>query len=113
MENQKTDPFGNIKGDARKDEENNIEVDPFTIDLKDAKEALQKSIDAWDGKVDVRSKTSLLDRVREREKIRKWKPPFFEYVDEFDREYADVHLYWSAKIIRSIKNVPKKMCELP
>ena len=74
MENQKTDPFGNIKGDARKDEENNIEVDPFTIDLKDAKEALQKSIDAWDGKVDVRSKTSLLDRVREREKIRKWKP---------------------------------------
>lgn len=108
MENQKTDPFGNIKGDEKKAEENNIEVDPFTIDLNDAKEALQKSIDAWDGKVDVRSKTSLLDRVREREKIRKWKPPFFEYVNEFDREYVDIHLYWSAKIIRSIKNVPKK-----
>ena len=77
------------------------------------KKPLQKSIDAWDGKVDVRSKTSLLDRVRERDKIRKWKPPFFEYVNEFEREYVDIHLYWSAKIIRSIKNVPKKMRELP
>ena len=42
MENQKTDPFGNIKGDEKKAEENNIEVDPFTIDLNDAEEAPSK-----------------------------------------------------------------------
>ena len=78
--------------------------------MKDEKDALQKSIDASDGKVDVRPKIFLLDRVREREKIRKWKSPFFKYVKEFGREYANIHLYWLAIIIRSIKNVPKKMC---
>ena len=73
--------------------------------MNDAKGALEKSIDAWDGKIDVKNKTSLLDRVRARENAKKWKPPFFEYVNEFDREYADIHLYWSGKVLRSIKNI--------
>jgi len=104
----KTDPFGNIKGEEIKKEKEDADLDPFVIDLNDAKGALEKSIDAWDGKIDVKNKTSLLDRVRARENAKKWKPPFFEYVNEFDREYADIHLYWSGKVLRSIKNVPRK-----
>ena len=76
MTTHKTDPFGNIKGEEIKKEKEDADLDPFVIDLNDAKGALEKSIDAWDGKIDVKNKTSLLDRVRAREMLKIWKPPF-------------------------------------
>lgn len=108
MSKKGSDPFGGIRGEVRQ-ETGEVQLDPFAVDLKDALEGIQKSIDLWDGKGSGQQvRGTLIERFRQRAKQKAEDPPNWSYVSEFDRDSADVYLRWSGTSMRVQNNIPRK-----
>jgi len=108
MPGKSSDPFGGIRGEARK-ESGSVQLDPFEVDYNDALDGIQKSIDLWDGKgPGQQTRGTLIERFRQRAKQKAEDPPNWAYVNEFDKESADVYLRWSGRTIRTQHNIPRK-----
>lgn len=103
-----SDPFGGVRGVQVKEDGQNVQLDPFEVDLKDALADIQKSLDLWDGKGQAQVRGTLIERFRQRAKQKAEDPPNWNYVNEFERDAADIYLKWAGKIIRAQRNVPKK-----
>ena len=95
------DPFGGVSSELESNSPS-----PFKIDKEEALKQIQKSIELWDKK--KVKKKSFLQKLREKNKsddiIR---APHWEYSKK-SRDYVNIHLLWSKKIIRSLSNVPVK-----
>ena len=95
------DPFGGVSSEL-----DSNSPSPFKIDKEEALKQIQKSLELWDKK--KVKKKSFLQKLREKNKsddiIR---APHWEYSKK-SRDYVNIHLLWSKKIIRSLSNVPVK-----
>ena len=95
------DPFGGVSGEL-----DSNSPSPFKIDKEEALKQIQKSLELWDKK--KVKKKGFLQKLREKNKsddiIR---APHWEYSKK-SRDYVNIHLLWSKKIIRSLSNVPVK-----
>ena len=95
------DPFGGVSGELESNSPS-----PFKIDKDEAIKQIQKSLELWDQK--KVKKKSFLQRLREKNKSDdNIKAPHWEYSKK-SRDYVNIHLLWSRKIIRSLSNVPVK-----
>ena len=96
------DPFGGVTGELETNSPS-----PFKIDKEEALKQIQKSLELWDQK-EVKKK-SFLQILREKNKSGDYniKAPHWEYSKK-SREYVNIHLLWSKKIIKSLSNVPIK-----
>ena len=96
------DPFGGVHGESEL-----TAPSPFKIDKDEALKEIQKSLDIWDEKKIV--KKSFLQSLREgRNKEKELdKAPHWSYSKK-SKEYVDIHLLWSKKIIKTLANVPIK-----
>ena len=96
------DPFGGVHGETE-----SSAPSPFKIDKEEALKEINRSMDIWDEKKVV--KKSFLQNLRERKKKDddKVKAPHWEYSKK-SKEYINIHLIWSKKIIRTLANVPYK-----
>ena len=95
------DPFGGVSGELESNSPS-----PFKIDKEEALKQIQKSIELWDKK--KVKKKSFLQKLREKNKSDDIiKAPHWEYSKK-SRDYVNIHLLWSKKIIRSLSNVPVK-----
>ena len=96
------DPFGGVHG-----EEPGNSASPFKIDKEEALREIKDSLDKWDQKKVV--KKSFLQKLRQgkvsdEENI---KAVHWNYSKE-SKEYVNINLVWSKKIIRTLANVPLK-----
>ena len=96
------DPFGGVHGESE-----SSAPSPFKIDKDEALKEIQKSMDIWDEKKNV--KKSFLQKLREGKKKEHQleKAPHWSYSKK-SKEYVNIHLLWSKKIIRTLANVPIK-----
>ena len=97
------DPFGGVQGESESNSPS-----PFKIDKEEALKEIKKSLNAWDHK--IIKKKSFLQRLREKNKLNNdeiLKAVHWEYSKK-SKNYVNVHLFWSKKIIRSLANVPLK-----
>jgi len=103
-----TDPFGGIKGEKIANKPDLSTLPPMQIDQMEALKGIKKSLDQWDGVGEARPKGTLLERFRQKAKNDKVAPPNWNYITEFNKDFADVHLRWSGQTVRSIKHVPRQ-----
>ena len=95
------DPFGGVSSELEANSPS-----PFKIDKEEALKQIQKSLELWDQK--KVKKKSFLQKLREKNKsYDNIKAPHWEYSKK-SRDYVNIHLLWSRKIIRSLSNVPVK-----
>ena len=95
------DPFGGVSSEL-----DSNSPSPFKIDKEEALKQIQKSLELWDKK--KVKKKSFLQKLREKNKSDdNIKAPHWEYSKK-SRDYVNIHLLWSKKIIRSLSNVPVK-----
>ena len=95
------DPFGGVSSELESNSPS-----PFKIDKEEALKQIQKSLELWDKK--KVKKKSFLQKLREKNKSDdNIKAPHWEYSKK-SRDYVNIHLLWSKKIIRSLSNVPVK-----
>ena len=95
------DPFGGVSSEL-----DSNSPSPFKIDKEEALKQIQKSLELWDKK--KVKKKSFLQKLREKNKSDDIiKAPHWEYSKK-SRDYVNIHLLWSKKIIRSLSNVPVK-----
>jgi hypothetical protein len=96
------DPFGGVHGETE-----SSGPSPFKIDKEEALKEINRSMDIWDEKKVV--KKSFLQTLREGKKKDddNVKAPHWEYSKK-SKEYVNIHLIWSKKIIRTLANVPYK-----
>ena len=97
------DPFGGVSGELESNSPS-----PFKIDKEEALKQIQKSLELWDQK--KVKKKSFLQILREKTRSdddHNIKAPHWEYSKK-SRDYVNIHLLWSKKIIRSLSNVPIK-----
>ena len=95
------DPFGGVSSELESNSRS-----PFKIDKEEALKQIQKSLELWDQK--KVKKKSFLQKLREKNKSDdNIKAPHWEYSKK-SRDYVNIHLLWSRKIIRSLSNVPVK-----
>ena len=108
MSKKRTDPFGGIQGQKVSSGPDLSKLPPLQVDRMEAVKAIKKSLDLWDG-VGVTKKTgTLIERFRQKQSQENEVAENWNYISEFDKEFADVHLKWSGQTIRSIKHVPAK-----
>jgi hypothetical protein len=102
MSSQVKDPFGGVLGESK-----STSPSPFKVDKEQALKDIQKSINIWDNKKIVRK--SFLQKLREKSKSEEMyeKASHWDYSKE-SKEYVNIHLVWSKKIIRTLSNVPLK-----
>ena len=94
------DPFGGVSNEFQANSPS-----PFKIDKEEALKQIQKSLELWDQK---KLKKSFLQKLREKNKSDdNIRAPHWEYSKK-SRDYVNIHLLWSRKIIRSLSNVPVK-----
>ena len=97
----KKDPFGGVSSEVESNSPS-----PFKIDKEESLKQIQKSLELWDQK--KVKKKSFLQKLREKNKSDdNIKAPHWEYSKK-SRDYVNIHLLWSKKIIRSLSNVPVK-----
>ena len=96
------DPFGGVSGQSE-----NAAPSPFKIDKNQALKEIQVSLDIWDQKNLV--KKSFLQTLREGGKKNRndIKASHWNFSKK-SKDYVNVHLVWSKKIIRTLTNVPFK-----
>ena len=95
------DPFGGVSSELESNSPS-----PFKIDKEEALKQIQKSLELWDQK--KLKKKSFLQKLREKNKSDdNIRAPHWEYSKK-SRDYVNIHLLWSRKIIRSLSNVPVK-----
>ena len=95
------DPFGGVSSEFHANSPS-----PFKIDKEEALKQIQKSLELWDHK--KVKKKSFLQKLREKNKSNdNIRAPHWEYSKK-SRDYVNIHLLWSRKIIRSLSNVPVK-----
>ena len=108
MSTKSTDPFGGIQGEKVSSGPDLSKLPPLQVDRMEAVKAIKKSLDLWDG-VGVTKKTgTLIERFRQKQSQGDKVAENWNYISEFDKEFADVHLKWSGRVVRSIKHVPAK-----
>lgn len=100
MNSQIKDPFGGVHGESGFNPPS-----PFKVDKEEALKDIQKSLDLWDRKKVI--KKSFLERLREKKKSNDQtdKAPHWQYSKK-SKEYVDIHLTWSKRIVRTLSNVP-------
>ena len=98
------DPFGGVSSELESNSPS-----PFKIDKEEALKQILKSLELWDQK--KVKKKSFLQKLRKKNKSDdNIKAPHWEYSKK-SRDYVNIHLLWSRKIIRSLSNVPlSKSC---
>ena len=96
------DPFGGVHGESE-----SSAPSPFKIDKDEAIKEINKSLDIWDKKKVV--KKSFLQTLREGKKKNENtdRAPHWEFSKK-SKEYVNVHLLWSKRIVRTLANVPVK-----
>ena len=95
------DPFGGVSGELETNSPS-----PFKIDKEEALKQIQISLELWDQK--KVKKKSFLQKLREKNKSDdNIKAPHWEYSKK-SRDFVNIHLLWSRKIIRSLSNVSVK-----
>ena len=94
------DPFGGVHGEAYANSPS-----PFKIDKEEALREIQESLEKWDQKKIV--KKSFLQKLREGKSIdeEEIKGVHWNFSKE-SKDYVNIHLVWSKKIIRTLSNVP-------
>ena len=102
MAKRNKDPFGGVAGQSE-----NVAPSPFKIDKNQALKEIQFSLDIWDQKNLV--KKSFLQSLREGRKNNQneIKASHWNFSKK-SKDYVDVHLVWSKKVIRTLANVPFK-----
>ena len=101
------DPFGGVHSEVNKNA-----LSPFKIDKEESLKEINDSIKKWDEKKTV--KKSFLQRFREGKKNNiedKLKAIHWEYSLK-SKDFVNVHLVWSKKIVRTLSNVPLKNVRL-
>ena len=100
------DPFGGVHGESE-----SSAPSPFKIDKDEALKEIVKSIDIWDEKKII--KKSFLQKLREGKKKddNLKKGPHWEFSKK-SKDYVNIHLLWSKKIIRTLANVPVKQVKV-
>ena len=106
MNEKGTDPFGGIRGQKIADKPDLSKLPPLEIDHLEALKGIKRSIELWDGVGDLRPKGTLRERVRQKREAAKEIPANWNYISEFNKDFADIHLKWSGEKVRSIKHVP-------
>lgn len=106
MHEKVTDPFGGIRGQKIVDKPDLSKLPPLEIDHLEALNGIKRSIELWDGVGDLRPKGTLRERVRQKREAAKEIPANWNYISEFNKDFADIHLKWSGEKVRSIKHVP-------
>ena len=108
MSTKSTDPFGGIQGEKVSSGPDLSKLPALQVDRMEAVKSIKKSLDLWDG-VGVTKKTgTLIERFRQKQSLDDEVAENWNYVSEFDKEFADIHLRWSGQVVRSIKHVPAK-----
>ena len=102
MAKRNKDPFGGVSGQSE-----DAAPSPFKIDKNQALKEIQVSLDIWDQKNFV--KKSFLQSLREGRKNNQneIKASHWNFSKK-SRDYVDIHLIWSKKVIRTLTNVPFK-----
>ena len=102
MANRNKDPFGGVSGQSE-----DAAPSPFKIDKNQALKEIQVSLDIWDQKNFV--KKSFLQSLREGRKNNQneIKASHWNFSKK-SKDYVDIHLIWSKKVIRTLTNVPFK-----
>ena len=102
MAKQDKDPFGGVSGQSE-----DAAPSPFKIDKNQALKEIQVSLDIWDQKNFV--KKSFLQSLREGRKNNQneIKASHWNFSKK-SKDYVDIHLIWSKKVIRTLTNVPFK-----
>ena len=102
MNKKYKDPFGGVHG-----EKSTNSPSPFKIDKEEALREIKDSLDRWDQKKVV--KKSFLQKLREgkQSNAESIKAVHWDYSKE-SKEYVNINLVWSKKIIRTLANVPLK-----
>ena len=102
MAKRNKDPFGGVAGQSE-----DVAPSPFKIDKNQALKEIQISLDIWDQKNLV--KKSFLQSLREGRKSNQneIKASHWHFSKK-SKDYVNVHLVWSKKVIRTLANVPFK-----
>ena len=102
MAKRNKDPFGGVSGQSE-----DAAPSPFKIDKNQALKEIQVSLDIWDQKNFV--KKSFLQSLREGRKNNQneIKASHWSFSKK-SKDYVDIHLIWSKKVIRTLTNVPFK-----
>lgn len=102
MAKRNKDPFGGVSGQSE-----DAAPSPFKIDKNQALKEIQVSLDIWDQKNFV--KKSFLQSLREGRKNNQneIKASHWNFSKK-SKDYVDIHLIWSKKVIRTLTNVPFK-----
>tara|TARA_Y200000002_G_scaffold295303_1_gene249731 strand:+ start:4464 stop:5477 length:1014 start_codon:yes stop_codon:yes gene_type:complete len=102
MAKRNKDPFGGVAGQSE-----DVAPSPFKIDKNQALKEIQISLDIWDQKNLV--KKSFLQSLREGRKNNQneIKASHWNFSKK-SKDYVNVHLVWSKKVIRTLANVPFK-----
>ncbi len=99
---QNKDPFGGVFGHSE-----DAAPSPFKIDKNQALKDIQISLDIWDQKNFV--KKSFLQSLREGKKNNQNEIKALHWdFSKKSKDYVNVHLVWSKKVIRTLSNVPSK-----
>ena len=102
MAKRNKDPFGGVAGQSE-----DVAPSPFKIDKNQALKEIQVSLDIWDQKNHV--KKSFLQSLREGRKNNQNDIKALHWnFSKKSKEYVNVHLVWSKKVIRTLANVPFK-----
>ncbi len=102
MAKRNKDPFGGVAGQSE-----DVAPSPFKIDKNQALKEIQISLDIWDQKNLV--KKSFLQSLREGRKNNQneIKASHWNFSKK-SKDYVNVHLVWSKKVVRTLANVPFK-----
>ena len=102
MSKRNKDPFGGVAGQSE-----DVAPSPFKIDKNQALKEIQISLDIWDQKNLV--KKSFLQSLREGRKNNQneIKASHWNFSKK-SKDYVNIHLVWSKKVIRTLANVPFK-----
>ncbi len=94
------DPFGGIHGESKLSAPT-----PFKIDKEEALNEINRSLDIWNKRKIIKKNffMSLLEFKKKKEKTEK--PLHWEFSDS-SKVSVNIHLLWSKKIIRTLKNIP-------